>query len=131
MIDDPRGKVSHRPRRRSRRIPIRGYNADTGRYFRCWNCGFICNKDRDLLGDNDSQPGTVYTVYTPPADATIAGSGDPLAVISVMDSISSMGVSLATDTDGSSITATTSPILYDISGTGCPFCHSLNWRGDY
>lgn len=38
--------------RRSRTLPIFGRGDDKGRYFRCWNCGFICDSQRDDHGSN-------------------------------------------------------------------------------
>ena len=34
-----------------RRIPVFGTDTHSGKYFKCWNCGFICDKDRDKTGD--------------------------------------------------------------------------------
>ena len=31
-------------------IRIRGVKEDTNKYFRCWNCGFVCDSQRDSLG---------------------------------------------------------------------------------
>ena len=62
------GGVYTRPHRRklpkrSRTRPIRGKGDDEGKYFRCWNCGFICNKDRDELGDAESNAGDNHLDY--------------------------------------------------------------------
>ena len=49
--------------KRSRTIPVYGEGADKGKYFRCWNCGWICNVDRDELGDSDSSSGNDHTDF--------------------------------------------------------------------
>ena len=49
--------------KRSRTLPVYGEGADKGKYFRCWNCGWICNVDRDELGDSDSGSGNDHTDY--------------------------------------------------------------------
>jgi len=49
--------------KRSRTRPVYGKGDDKGRYFRCWNCGFICDKERDELGDADSDAGDNHTDY--------------------------------------------------------------------
>ena len=41
-----------RLRKEKRTIPIRGIWEDKGKYFRCWNCGFVCDSQRDSLGDH-------------------------------------------------------------------------------
>lgn len=46
-------------RKRKRKIKVWGVDEDTGKYIRCWNCGFIVNVDRDL-GDPDRN-GTVFS----------------------------------------------------------------------
>jgi len=62
--------------KRSRTLPVYGEGADKGKYFRCWNCGWVCNVDRDKLGDSDSGSGNehtdyheghLYSTYDPPA----------------------------------------------------------------
>jgi len=49
--------------KRSRTLPVYGEGADKGKYFRCWNCGWICNVDRDELGDSDSSAGDEHTDF--------------------------------------------------------------------
>ena len=43
--------------------PERGDGQDSGRYYRCWNCGFVCDTQRDALGDATSRSGAVYETY--------------------------------------------------------------------
>lgn len=53
--------------RRSVRLP--GAEEDTGRYLKCWNCGFLIDTKLGLVGgeghgNNYSQPGTNDTITT-------------------------------------------------------------------
>ena len=79
--------------------PERGDGEDNGKYYRCWNCGFVCNVDRDALGDQSSRSGAAYETYA---------------------QVDEYGVA-------------TGKTRYKVSesSTGCPLCHSKNWRGDY
>lgn len=47
-----------------RTIRLRGSLDDDGRYFRCWNCGFICDSQRDVLVQNFGGVGTSTYVDT-------------------------------------------------------------------
>ena len=108
----------------SRTIPIwgsptRGDGLDHGKWFRCWNCGFLCNKDRDALGDSQSRDGVVIEDYAQnPEGRNFTG-----------DAILGLGVIASeTDSEGDPIRY---PLMISTKSTGCPFCHTLNWRGDY
>lgn len=35
--------------KQKRTLPIYGEREDTGKWYHCWNCGFVCNIDRDRL----------------------------------------------------------------------------------
>jgi hypothetical protein len=39
-------------------MSIHGVREDADRYFHCWNCGFVCDSQRDSLGDRTG----VYTL---------------------------------------------------------------------
>lgn len=104
----------------SKTIPIKGYGDDEGKYYRCWHCGFICKVDRDSLGDRNSTHGVVLTNVSTPAVGNITrGRG--------MD-ISRWTVSPRADADGNPRTVVHT---FNISGSGCPMCHTKNWPGDY
>lgn len=114
--------------RRSRTLPLKGTGDDAGKWYRCWYCGFICNVERDELGDSDSSSGVGHIDYHSQAfgnmDATdslnrVAVIGGPLHVFALME----------LDADGSA-KGIRHDFKSDIS-TGCPFCGSKNWRGDY
>lgn len=121
-----------RIRRDSRTIPLhgddeRGNGLDDGRYFRCWNCGFVCNQDRDALGGPESGDGITYERFNIPtygSDGSTPGTG----VARVGGSLAATVVpELDAAGDAKQPFVYTKPV---VSG-GCPFCGTLNWRGDY
>ena len=60
------GKYSeHKLKRDKRTIPMFGCKEDTNKYFRCWNCNFVCDKDRDVIEQGDyGTGGVVPTAFT-------------------------------------------------------------------
>ena len=149
-----------RLRNESRTIPLygsveRGNGLDDGRYFRCWNCGFVCNEDRDSLGGSESRDGIYYEDFPIPvygADTAVDNSdiarlggsianqtivaeriqypafvgqpyypGQPVAPDAMQ----------ADDDDFDPIYQSRYHHIKPVVGQGCPFCGSLNWRGDY
>ena len=93
---------------------------DQGNYFRCWNCGFICDIRRDELS-KDGRRGTVLTVYEGASQGGNAtGDAANLSPGGGHDIV--MMKSLA---DG---TPATILRTYTVSGTGCPLCHSTAWK---
>jgi hypothetical protein len=65
---------SYRIRHDKRRNPVRSSpsadteaRSDEGVYFRCWNCGWVCDKNRDALGNNVGSGDSTqyYTQYYP------------------------------------------------------------------
>ncbi len=50
--------------KQKRSISMRGERDDTGKWWRCWNCGFPCNVDRDALDTSEhAGTGIVYATY--------------------------------------------------------------------
>ena len=120
---------SRKLRGEKRTIPIKGTWDDDGRYFRCWNCGFVVDSKRDRLGDERSDDGTSYEDYANQAQGA-QGDGDPLSVAPVLRMIGGSNsvntlVALAVGTDGAIQPPTHS---HKLVGSGCPFCHTLNWK---
>jgi len=129
---------SKKTRREFRNNPIPGHKdygdgLDDGKYFRCSNCGFPCDIDRDALGGPESRSGATYAQPTdsysedpPPFYSGIDGENDTLPLASQLSLRSALIVmkSLADGTE-----ATIRRTWYNDGGTGCPFCHSLNWDG--
>ena len=117
--------------KRSRTLPVYGEGADKDKYFRCWNCGWICNVDRDELGDSDSSAGDEHTdyhethhcsTYDAPSDASrYATLGGDTGHYQVAQNI------VTPDGEAELVRH---KYTSDIS-RGCPFCGSTNWRGDY
>lgn len=96
---------SRHARYSTRKIPyaktskqLYGEKEDTGKYFKCKICGFICDVDRDSLGGDSSQNPLGSDTYTATQD----------------------GVTDATDLRN--------PVTYSIVISGCPFCGSRNWK---
>lgn len=51
--------------REKRTLPLYGEKDDTGKLFRCWNCGAICNIERERLTTGEyGLGGVVPTTYT-------------------------------------------------------------------
>jgi hypothetical protein len=147
-------RYRHRVRRQrilhdSRTISLRGHKdygegRDDGRYWRCWNCGFVCDVERHELGDSESKDGVSHTIYEAlytggpkkgtnstdyyETDADIHGISGTTALLDIA-SARSGHVLLQNDADGEPKTVRIN-WTPDISH-GCPFCGTLNWRGDY
>lgn len=120
-----RGNVSKsRIRKESKTIPIwghpiRGDGLDSGKWFRCWNCGMPNHIDRDALGDSQSRDGVVLTDYS----QAIAGGKDEARLGNSL-------VASVNDSEGNSKEVRYALMISE-SSYGCRFCHSLNYRGDY
>lgn len=141
--------VRTRTRKDSRTYPLRGHKdygegRDDGRYWRCWNCGFICDVERDELGDSESKDGISHVIYEAlysggpkkgsnsadyyETDAMIHGDNSDVALL-VVASARSGHVLLENDADGTpkTVRLNWTPSI----DSGCPFCGTRNWRGDY
>jgi hypothetical protein len=118
-------------RKESRTLPLKGKGDDAGKYFKCWNCGFICDSDRDELGDSESGAGDDHTDYH--GLTTIAanpGTSDLVAKqICLGGNQHYQTLQSVLTLDGSNKQINHSH-LSDVS-RGCPFCGTTNWRGDY
>ena len=119
-----------RMRKRSRTIPIKGSwnkgNDDTcNNLYHCGFCGFRCDVRVNALGGRDSLSGANYT------DAVIPSHGlaDSTDIRHSISKFRGSMIALEIGADGNP-----KPIEHLIqrnTGTGCPLCGSLNWRGDY
>jgi len=125
-------------RKVSRRIPLPGVGIEKNQYFKCWNCGFVCNVDRDSLGGPDTfkEAGREIETLQYPSptgyqEAVNPGGSTPNQLIPVYGGAvgGKTFVALAVDAQGDPVTLRRnwSP---KPSG-GCPMCGSPNWRGDY
>lgn len=111
-------------RKDSRTIPLpgnaeRGDGEDHGKWYRCWNCGFVCNVDRDALGGPDDTDGVTPEAYT-----TLDQYGDT--------AYHCEGAAGKTQTICEAAGGTWSSTRYiPRIDSGCPMCGCLNWRGDF
>lgn len=108
--------------KRKRTIAKPGAESDTGKYFKCWNCGFTCNTDRDVFGDSGSNesPLSFKIVPTVPT-SSIFGQSSQL----VLDS--GEGVLMKLDATGA-VARTDKHNYAPLITIGCPLCGTLNWK---
>jgi hypothetical protein len=114
--------------KRSRTRPVPGRWGDKGRYFRCWNCNWICDSQRDELGGSDSTAGDDHTDYHGIAneDPYTENAG---RVLCLGGDIGHYHVAMRVGPDDEPKTIRHN-LTSEIS-KGCPFCGTTNWRGDY
>jgi len=137
-MSEPRYSTQ-RPRRRARSLPVKGRVDEVGPSYRCWNCGFVCHEGRDALAGPDDKSNVIPTDYTekyPSATGIFSGTeglsadgATPLQLLAISGGAMGRVVTLELGSDGEPIT------LYHAHRakvtTGCPFCGTKNWRGDY
>lgn len=124
MQGETRYRRGRRLRSPIRTIPIVGYGDDAGVWFRCWYCGFPCKVGQDELGGGELMDGTAYSAYSDAAAG--ATSGDELSALPTLRGFDHNFVALKSDSSGIGV----APVIpYDVSGSGCPLCHTLNWDG--
>lgn len=115
---------SKKVRKDSRTIPVPGHRdygdgEDNGKWYRCWHCGFLCNVDRDELGgpqDENQVSAIAYTQtdqYGNTAYHCVGAAGADQTACEAAGGIWS------------------STRYKPVVESGCPFCGTLNWRGDY
>lgn len=111
---------------------------DNGMFYECWHCGFTCNDKRDTLGDGSSRDGVTHGDFGELADPepgpygssdnSVLEQGGLASASLVIKGIYQTKTINLSDSDGNPVEP---KHLHSISGSGCPFCHSQNWRGDY
>ncbi len=115
-------------RKESRTLPIFGKGDDAGRYFHCWNCRFVCDVERDALGDSDSSSGVNHTDgLKPVGDFAPNGRADNYACLGGDIGHYHVAARIGADDDPKSVDRV---YASDIS-FGCPNCGTTNWRGDH
>ena len=107
--------VHHSSRRLSRikrTISLPGSLDDDSKYFKCWNCGFTCDKDRDIVecGDKGTSGG-VSTLFGHAGEEYLVDDNNEYIVEENRDEI---------------IIAVGS--YYPTMTKGCPLCGSTNYR---
>lgn len=107
--------------RRARTIPLKG--SESGKWFKCWNCGFICNEDRD--DSSGSTAGDNHTDFHSPSLGFVEnGDEDRMLTLDGPDFYHTI---LAQNADGTAKT-----IVHEHQSNvtkGCPMCGSTNYRG--
>jgi len=99
---------------------MHGVDEDSGKYFRCWHCGAICDKDRELLGGPNDKHGVYHDVEE---NAGYIDTADPATLLLGLSGNMAL---MEVDSDG-----TNRPIYvtYEVNaGSGCWFCGSRNYR---
>lgn len=104
--------------------PILGGGQDANVWYRCWFCKQLNSVETSTLGGSDSPSGAVYVDYADSPDYT---NNQGVAVLS---GISTTYTAQQNGSDGSPI-GVMNAIMCSDNGTGCRFCGSKNWRGDY
>ena len=113
-------------KKESRTLPIFGRGDDAGKYFHCWNCGFVCDKDRDELGDSASRGGDGHLDALNLVSDNVANALH-VAVLGGCTGHYHVAGELGPDSVPREVTHT---FKSDVS-RGCPSCGSTNYRGDY
>lgn len=126
-------------RKEFRENPIPGHHdygdgIDHGKYFRCANCGMVCDIDRDEIGELSNVSADNYTQeYSTdgndaggPPGAKIHGEQNNVALIRIA-TLRTGHVIMENGSDGEPKTIRLS-FKPNVS-SGCPFCGSVNWLG--
>ena len=114
-------------KKQSRTLPIYCKGDDAGKYFKCWYCGFVCDKDRDMLGDSSTKGGDYHLDALNPVVNVPGGNVGNQAVLG--GPIGHYHVAAVIGPDG-----VPTEVRHNYKSNvskGCPSCGSTNWRGDY
>lgn len=115
--------VKTRIKKEKRVRALRGAGDDSNKLFRCWNCGFTCNTDRDIYGDTASENPLSYRIY--PINQTHSGRFQGLGATLIGDNGDAVLMKL--DANGN-IVSTNPHNYFPVVSVGCPFCGTLNWK---
>lgn len=102
-----------------RAIKLYGEHENYGRFYKCWNCGFIIDSNNVASGGNGD--GISHTEFT----QTVAGRTMTEDVKKVTPSLRGI-VAMRLGGDGEPL-----PLVHHLKpevGAGCSFCGTLNWR---
>jgi len=90
-------------------------NQKNEKYYECWYCGFTCLLGREEEGGKNTPARISHTAnYDVPYNTKLI--------------LRSHWIVTQTDFEGN---IPSEDKVYDIDGSGCPLCHSPNWRGKY
>ena len=107
----------------SRTLPIKVGGTENGKIFRCWNCNFICNTDRD-----DSSGSTAGDNHLDYISRSLGygenGEADKMITVDEFDFYHAI---MEADADGTEKTMVHDHITNVTKG--CPMCGTTNYRG--
>ena len=115
--------TKYRLPKQAKSLPKRAKGEEAGKIFRCWNCGYTCDTDRD--DDSGSSAGDNHTDVSTPALGYNENGVEDLMI--VLDEFSFYHTILELGADGEPKT-----IVHDHLTNvtkGCPFCGTTNYRG--
>jgi len=116
-------KQSGTPRQK-RTIRIPGSLEDSNKYYRCWNCGVICNIERETLDTGEHSTAGINVKDAPEISPSPVLSDDRLAMTIYLDDPFTI---LENGPDGNPITDYRHN-QYPQSIGGCWFCGTKNWK---
>lgn len=93
--------------RQKRSLRVYGEREDAGKWYRCWNCGFINNIERNTLLDSNGYAGHRFVGYSEAQDTTYGG---------------------VTLIDEEGIIIVASEGYYPVVTAGCSFCGCTNYK---
>ena len=114
-------------KKESRTLPIFGRGDDEGKYFHCWYCHFVCDKDRDELGDSATKGGDGHLDALSPVVNVPGGNTSNQAVLGGSTGHYHAAARIGPDSNPTEVRHN---YKSDVS-RGCPMCGSTNYRGDY
>lgn len=110
--------------KRKRTVPIWGADEDTGKYYKCWNCGFRCNSSRDKSRDSVGYVAKDYARINTLTDY-IRGT-DSKSLRLCLDTIDTTHHLMELDAESNPVTISRN-FSQTVSGE-CPFCGCKNWK---
>ena len=108
-----------------KRIAVYGEGEDANKLFKCWNCGAICNIDREKLSQEQHSRGGVGVLDAPEVSLGLQSVGEPsLNMMAVLDDFHTI---LLNGQSGDPISDYRHN-LYPEVGIGCWFCSCRNYK---
>jgi rubredoxin len=111
--------------KRPRAYPVHGKGADRGKYFRCRNCKFIYDRQRDDTGNAECSAGDNHIDYYGVVSTNPYGNANsPDRILCLGDEIDNYQVVMEKGPDGEPKT-----IRHDFTSNisrGCPKCGMIN-----
>jgi hypothetical protein len=107
----------HKLPRHKRSQRLEGSFEDSGRWIRCWNCGFINDLSKLSLTGESGISVRDFSYE----NQDLADSGDPNNITLTLDQLDMEGVVLENGPDGSAVTDYYTPRI-PVAVRGCAFC---------